>query len=317
MTLMYSIWKTQRTKYLVFSKLELIFFSFVHEDWGRPNNMKPLLFTLSRALDPLFSSFYPNAISIVFLGYDKWSLLETVKITMKLVYLKLFIYYSKIRADLYTGMMTTACYPSILEGWIRRIINLGLTWITQQVRIYILRYYCKQNRTKIPIEVRIGKNCVLEVYWGSWHAQTILNVAFNFAEPLTKTNCTIICAIFMECQSTMKELKVSVYRILLQSKNHYARWRAKRIGPLGHEQPFHIPRNGTGVLSSSSSSSLSIWHHCDLSVFKAEQDWFNFTAGWFSNLVTRLERRKKHLTKSTLQSQYGCLTVYTEPFGSH
>lgn len=101
----------------------------------------------------------------------------------------------------------------------------------------------------------------------------------------------------MECQSTMKELKVSVFRILLQSKNHYARWRAKRIGPLGHEQPFYSPRNGTGLLSSSSSSSLSIWHHCDPSVFKAEQDWFDFTAGWFSNLVTRLERRKNILQK--------------------
>lgn len=100
MTLMYSIWKTQRTKYLAFSKLELMFFSFVHEDWGRPNNMKPLLFTLSRALDRLFSSFYPNAISIVFLGYDKWSLLETVKIAMKLVYLKLFIYLQQNKSRL-------------------------------------------------------------------------------------------------------------------------------------------------------------------------------------------------------------------------
>lgn len=116
-------------------------------------------------------------------------------------------------------------------------------------------------------------------------------------EPLTKTNSTIICAMFMECQSTMTELKVSVFTILLQSKNNYARWRAKRIGSLGHEQPFHIPINGTGLLSSTSSSSLSIWHHWDLSVFKGEQDWFDFTAGWFSNLVTCLERRKNTLQK--------------------
>lgn len=155
---MYSIRKTQRTKYWVFSKLELIFFSFIHEDWGRPKNMKPHLFTLSRALDPLFSSLYLNAIYIVFLGYDKWGLLETEMITMKLFHLKLFIYLqqNKINADMYTGKMTTACYPSTLEGWIRRIINLGPTCITQQVRIYILRYYRKWNKTKIPIEVRIG-----------------------------------------------------------------------------------------------------------------------------------------------------------------
>lgn len=188
---MYSIQKTQRTKYLVFfSKLELIFLSFVHEDWGRPKNMKPHLFTLSRVLDPLFSSLYPNAICIVLLGYNKWGLLETVKITMELFHLKLFIYLqqNKIRADMYTGMMTTACYPNILEGWIKRIINLGPICITQQVIIYLLRYYRKWNKTRIPIEVRIGlkKKCVLEVYWGSWLVQTILSVAFNFARTFNK-----------------------------------------------------------------------------------------------------------------------------------
>lgn len=35
----------------------------------------------------------------------------------------------------------------------------------------------------------------------------------------------------------------------------------------------------------------------DPSVFKAEQVWFDFTAGWFSNLVTHLERRKNILQK--------------------
>lgn len=89
---------------------------------------------------------------------------------------------------MYTGMMTTAYYPNILEGWIKRIINLGPICITQQVIIYLLRYYRKRNKTRILIEVRIGlkKKCVLEVYWGSWLVQTILSVAFNFARTFNK-----------------------------------------------------------------------------------------------------------------------------------
>lgn len=88
---------------------------------------------------------------------------------------------------MYTGMMTTACYPNILEGWIKRIINLGPICIIQQVIIYLLRYYRKRNKTRIPIELRIGlKKCVLEVYRGSWLVQTILSVAFNFARTFNK-----------------------------------------------------------------------------------------------------------------------------------
>jgi hypothetical protein len=61
----------------------------------------------------------------------------------------------------------------------------------------------------------------------------------------------------------------------------------KRSGPLGNGCPLHIYRNGPGfLLSLSYSRGLSISHHCDLSVFKAEQGLFDFTAGWFSSLVT-------------------------------
>lgn len=116
-------------------------------------------------------------------------------------------------------------------------------------------------------------------------------------ESLTKTNSTITCAMFMECQSTMTELKVSVSEFCYNQRITMLDEGPKELVPWGQEQPFHIPRNGTGLLSSSSSSSLSIWHHCDLSVFKAEQNWLDFTAGWFSNLVTHLKRRKNMLQK--------------------
>lgn len=73
----------------------------------------------------------------------------------------------------------------------------------------------------------------------------------------------------------------------------------RRTSPLGHGCPLHIYENGPGfLLPLSSSHGLSILHHCDLSVFKAEQDLFDFTAGWFSNLATHLENRKEVLYKN-------------------
>lgn len=155
----------------------------------------------------------------------------------------------------------------------------------------------KQNKNSHRSENRFKKN----VCWRSIGAVGLykqFSVWLSILpEPLTKTNSTITCAMLMECQSTMTELKVSVSEFCYNQKITMIDEGPKELVPWGHEQPFHIPRNGTGLLSSSSSSSLSIWHHCDLSVFKAEQDWFEFTAGWFSNLVTHLKRRKNILQK--------------------